>query len=253
LRYTSAETRKALNFQGNVSEAGDARRVVPPATLPMVQSEGAAMASTTLSARPGDTRTRILDVAESAILEKGFDATSIEEIVAGAEITKGGFFYHFPDKNALALALIERHVVREDEIFDGIFARARELNEDPLQAFLIMLRLLAELLEDMESGHPGCIVATAAYQERLFNAEVRAANRRAVLGWRARFRQAFEEIAALYPPRQPVDLDDLADHVNVVVEGALVMAKALGDPGVTARQVLMLRSCVRLLFDPRAV
>ena len=48
-----------------------------------------------------DTRTRIMDIAEASILTKGFDATSIDEIVAAAEITKGGFFYHFKSKKDL--------------------------------------------------------------------------------------------------------------------------------------------------------
>ena len=198
-----------------------------------------------------DTRTRIMDIAQDAILAKGFDATSIEEIVAGAEITKGGFFYHFPDKNALALALIERHIVVEDALFDDLLARARELNEDPLHAALIGLKLLAELLNDMPNGHPGCIVATAAYQDRLFDSDVRAANRRAVLGWRKRFRALFDEIAEVYPPNDAVDFDALADFVSTVVEGGLVMSRSLGEPTITASRVLMLRSFVKLLFQPR--
>jgi AcrR family transcriptional regulator len=51
-----------------------------------------------------DTRERILDVAEGAVLEKGFAATSIEEVIAAVGITKSGFFYHFKDKNELAKA-----------------------------------------------------------------------------------------------------------------------------------------------------
>jgi TetR/AcrR family transcriptional repressor of nem operon len=40
-----------------------------------------------------DTRARILAVAESAVLAKGFASTSIDEIVAAVGITKSGFFY----------------------------------------------------------------------------------------------------------------------------------------------------------------
>lgn len=197
------------------------------------------------------TRTRIMDIAQEAILAKGFDATSIEEIVAAAEITKGGFFYHFPDKNALARALIERHIAIENRIFDDLWARARDLNEDPLHATLIALKLLAEMLRDMPNGHPGCIVATAAYQDRLFDAEVRALNRQAVLGWRARFRAVFDEIALSYPSAEEVDLDALADMVSTVVEGGIVMGKALEEPHMIVGQVMLLRSYVRLLFQPR--
>ena len=49
-----------------------------------------------------DTRERILEVAQAAVLEKGFAATSIEEVIAAVGITKSGFFYHFKDKNELA-------------------------------------------------------------------------------------------------------------------------------------------------------
>ena len=197
------------------------------------------------------TRTRILDVAQDAVLAKGFDATSIEEIVANVGITKSGFFYHFQDKNALALALIERHIAVEDELFDSLFARARELGEDPLTTMLIGLKLLAELLDDMPGGHPGCIVATAAYQDRLFDRGVREANRRAVLGWRNRFRNMFDDIAAIYPMQEAVDLDHLADMVSAIIEGGLIMSRSLRDSAITAQQIMLLRSFIKLQFTPR--
>ncbi len=51
-----------------------------------------------MSPRKGSaTRERILELAEAAVLEKGFAATSIEELIVAAGITKSGFFYHFKD------------------------------------------------------------------------------------------------------------------------------------------------------------
>jgi TetR/AcrR family transcriptional repressor of nem operon len=203
-------------------------------------------------ARGSETRKKIMDVAQDAVLAKGFDATSIDEIVANAEITKSGFFYHFRDKNALAHALIERHIEVEDQLFDDLIGRARELSDDPLQVALIGFKLLAELIEDMPDGHPGCVVATAVYQDRLFNRDVREANRRAVQGWRRRFRAMFDDIAAVYPASDEVDLDHLADMVSSVIEGGIIMARALDEPRVTAQQILVLRSYIKLLFAPRS-
>ncbi|WP_299730643.1 TetR/AcrR family transcriptional regulator [uncultured Tateyamaria sp.] len=195
-----------------------------------------------------DTRTTILDITEAAVLEKGFEATSIEEIAAAAEISRGGFFYHFKDKNALARALIERYIATEDRLYDDLFARARELNDDPLHALLIGLKLLAETLDDMPNGHPGCIIASAAYQDRLFDRGIRDLNRQAILGWRARFRAMFEQIAEKYPPKTKVDLDALGDMVSSVVEGGLILERALGEPGVPAAQIMQLRTYIKLLF-----
>ena len=134
------------------------------------------------------TRERILEIAEAAVLAKGFGATSIEEVIAEAGLTKSGFFYHFKDKNALAREMLRRYVATNDHLFDEIFARGRQLSDDPLQAFLISLKLLAETMADLPSGHPGCLIASICYQERLFDREVRQLTAQSVRDWNARFR-----------------------------------------------------------------
>src|SRR5215510_9041126 len=113
------------------------------------------------------TRERLLDLAEDAVLHKGFALTSIDELIAAAGITKSGFFYHFRDKNDLAKALLERYLERDEVIFDDLFAKADALNEDPLHGFLVFLKLLADLMSDLATGHPGCLVASYCYQDRL--------------------------------------------------------------------------------------
>ena len=114
-------------------------------------------------------------------MEKGFEEASIEEIVAGAGISCGGFFYHFKDKNALARAMLERYIDTENALYDDLFGRARKLNDVPINCMLLGLKLLAEMLEEMPSGHPGCIIASAAYQDRLFEEGVRNLNRQAII------------------------------------------------------------------------
>lgn len=201
-------------------------------------------------ARANQTRDKILEVAEAAVLAKGFEATSIDEIVAAVEISKGGFFYHFPDKNALARAMLERYIAAEDVLFDGIFERARDLNDDPLHSFLIAMKLMSEMLDDLPNGHPGCLIAVACYQDRLFDAQVRAINKTALLRWRSLFKGELENITVRYPLRENVSLDDLADMFSSIMEGGIILAKGLETPGIAARQLLLYRSYVKLLFAP---
>ncbi|MDV4160210.1 TetR/AcrR family transcriptional regulator [Rhizobium leguminosarum] len=199
-----------------------------------------------------ETRTRILDVAEAAVLQKGFGGTSIEELIAETGITKSGFFYHFRDKNELAKALLNRYIENDERIYDEIFSRARDLVDDPLQSFLLGLKLLSELLSDLPNGHPGCLVAGICYYERLFDREIQEINRNAVLAWRRRFGRMIREIVAVYPLREPVDVDQLADMVSSVLEGGIVLSKTLKEPNTLAEQVLMLRTFVKMLFLPVA-
>jgi TetR/AcrR family transcriptional regulator, transcriptional repressor for nem operon len=194
------------------------------------------------------TRQRILAVAECSVLAKGFGATSIDEVIAGAGITKSGFFYHFRDKSDLARSMLERYVAENDRIFDDVFGRGRELSDDPLHAFLIGLKLLAEVMSDLPRGHPGCLIATYCYQERLFDREIKSMTAAAVKRWNFRFLAAFEEIARAHPPRQPVDMEDLAEMFSCVVDGGIIMSKALDDPHRLERQIMLFRGFVKMLF-----
>lgn len=198
--------------------------------------------------RRGDGKERLLQLAEAAVLEKGFAGTSIDELIAAAGITKSGFFYHFRDKTELARALLTRYIAHEDALFDDLFARADELNEDPLHGFLVGLKLLAELMRDLPSGHPGCLVAAYCYQDRLFDQQVRDLNASAVLAWRRRFRARLDRIAARYPPRIAVDLDDLADMLSAVADGGIILSKVLHDKDALPRQILLYREFVRAVF-----
>ncbi|HVY43318.1 MAG TPA: TetR/AcrR family transcriptional regulator [Hyphomicrobiaceae bacterium] len=197
-----------------------------------------------------DTRERVLDIAEAAVLQKGFSATSIDELIAAAGITKSGFFYHFKDKTDLAKSLMQRYIAANDAILDDIMGRADELNDDPLHGFLVSLKLFAELLADLPGGHPGCLVASFCYQDQLFNGDIRDLARAGVDGWRRRFRDRLELIAARYPPRIAIDIDELADMANALVDGGIIMGKVFQDPAILPKQVLLYRDLIRLIFQP---
>lgn len=200
--------------------------------------------------RGADTRERILATAEAAVLAKGFAATSIEELIAAVGITKSGFFYHFRDKNALARAMMERYLEHDTAVLDDLFARADELDDDPLHGMLVALKLFAETMAKLEVAHPGCLAASFCYQEQLFDREIQALNAAGVLAWRSRFRERFARIAERYPPRRPVDLDALSDMAASTVEGGLMLGKMLRDPHILPAQLLLFRELVKATFLP---
>ena len=197
-----------------------------------------------------DTRARILEVAELAVLAKGFAATTIEEIITVVGITKSGFFYHFRDKAALAKGLMLRYMEHDKQVLDDIFARGDELNDDPLHGFLVGLKLFAETMGNLPEAHPGCLAASFCYQDQLFNREIRDLNAESTLAWRNRFRARFDLIAKHYPPRRGTDFEALADMASTLVEGGLILGRVLKDVTILPRQILLYRDFVRSIFLP---
>ena len=85
------------------------------------------------------TKRALVDVAEQLFTENGYTATSLDAIVAGADVTKGALYHHFSGKQAIFEAAFERV---ESRATAGI-AKATDGHKDPwekaqagLRAFL---------------------------------------------------------------------------------------------------------------------
>lgn len=194
------------------------------------------------------TKDRLLDIAERHFLQHGFAATSIEDLIKEAGITKGGFFYHFEGKNALAYALMQRYRERDAFLFSGLFKRAEELTNDPLQQMLVFVKLLAEMMADLEGLHPGCLVVSFTYESHQVNEEVRKITADSVMDWRRLFREQLDKINARYTANSDSSSDDLADMLSTIIEGGIVVSRALNDPSILVKQLLEYRSYVQLLY-----
>jgi TetR/AcrR family transcriptional regulator, transcriptional repressor for nem operon len=76
------------------------------------QRRTAASHASGTSRRTGNTRSRVLDVAERLVQIRGFNGFSYADIAAELAITKASLHHHFPSKAGLGEALIERYAER---------------------------------------------------------------------------------------------------------------------------------------------
>ncbi len=53
------------------------------------------------------TRQRLLAAAEEVFAEKGYHGAVVDDIVRASESSKGGFYFHFPNKQAIFLSLVD--------------------------------------------------------------------------------------------------------------------------------------------------
>ncbi len=199
--------------------------------------------------RANSSRDRILQCAESIILNRGFSATSIEDIIEKAAITKGGFFYHFDSKASLARALVERYLLQDDEFFNGLFAQAAELSEDPLHQLLIFLKLFSDAMSALETTHPGCLVVSFTYENHQFEDEIRELIQQGLLSWRKMISSRLEQVCDKYEMKGDASIEALADMFISSIEGGIILSRAFQDNQLLVNQVLAYRNYLRLLFD----
>jgi TetR/AcrR family transcriptional repressor of nem operon len=159
----------------------------------------------------------------------------------------------FDDKNELARALVRRFRDQVEAVLEDTFGRAGELTDDPLQRFLIGLKLFAELVAEDHRDGSGCIIASICYQERLFDREVMSSIRDFSQSWRQRFHGYLSDIAKQYELAPGVDLDDLSDMLACIIDGAIIMARVNNDHRFIERQVLAYRAQVRMAFPTARV
>ena len=84
---------------------------------------------------PQGTRERILEVALELFSETGYDKTSLRNVAERVGVTKAALYYHFPSKESLLMALIERAHSVEGHGLDLLPSRATLANPADLARF----------------------------------------------------------------------------------------------------------------------
>jgi TetR/AcrR family transcriptional regulator, transcriptional repressor for nem operon len=99
-------------------------------------------------------RARIVDAARRLFNRHGFEQVSIEQVMAGAGLTRGGFYHYFGSKDELYAASVASFTSCSP--FATRLAQQPAVAEDPcrLARMLIDLYLSDEVLEDVELHCP---------------------------------------------------------------------------------------------------
>jgi len=102
------------------------------------------------SSRSEETRSKILHTALELFSKNGYDATGVAEICKRAKVSKGAFYYHFPSKQDLFLALMADWLGAIDVNLQAASAAAQDIP----QAIENMADASGELFDALQDGFP---------------------------------------------------------------------------------------------------
>ena len=107
-----------------------------------------------METKTNETQTRVLDAAMQLFAQKGYQATSVSDVMHAAKASKSQFYYYFPAKKDLLLAVISEHFTEWD---DGCFTGILENEADPVKALNDMLDWIYQAHEHQMTYY-GCPV-----------------------------------------------------------------------------------------------
>lgn len=182
---------------------------------------------------------RIVDAAARAIRREGYAGVGVADIMKEAGLTHGGFYAHFPSRDALLAAAMERAGTDGAARMMQSVARREAEGASTLRAW-VDAYLGDAHLKGCESG---CPVAALASEMPRQSAEVREVSA-------ARVQRLIQAVRTVLPA-------DAGEHAAVAVTstmvGALQMARALGDNADGRAVLASARQAILDQYDHKVV
>ena len=172
-----------------------------------------------MSTKGEQTRERILDGAQEIFHRQGFGATSISAVLEAAGISKGNLYFHFPDKDAVALAVLRRERDRFRE-----FLRESLQDDDPVQALETFLTRAREK-NRAKQFVGGCLFGNTALETADTRPEYAGLVREVFSDWTERLREKLSAGQESGQIRTDVADKALAELIVATLEGAIMQAR----------------------------
>lgn len=197
----------------------------------------------------GDARRRLLDAARRLVRTQGYAATTVDELCSAADVSKGAFFHHFANKEALGVAVAEDWTAAVSGLFD---AAAYHQVEDPRQRVLAYVALRKVLISGA-LPELSCVAGTLVQETYETSPAIREACAQSILGHARSLEPDMQAALEAAGQAHAVSAASLARHTQAVIQGAFVVAKAADDPAMARESLEHLERYLQLLlFPPKA-
>ena len=197
------------------------------------------------SASKTGAREKLLDAAMMVIRERGYGASTVDEICAAAGVTKGAFFHHFPSKEDLAIAAAAHFGAMADGFFATAPYRSLTTAADRVLGYVAFRKAIIE----GAVAEFSCLAGTLVQEIHAASDAIRDACGRAIFGHSATLEADIEAAMRARGMTGPVTPQSLARHTQTVLQGAFVLAKAGNDPDLARESFDHLDRYIRLLFN----
>ena len=187
---------------------------------------------------------KLLDAAVHVVRQKGYAATSVDDLCKAAGVTKGAFFHHFESKEDLAVAAAAYWSDFTTEFFNS--APYQRLT-DPLDRLLGYIDFRREILRGKIEDFT-CLLGTMVQEAYESSPKIRKACDASISRHAAAVARDIAAAKKLHAPEAKWSPEELALFTQVVIQGSFILAKARHGPKAAEASILHLRRYIEFLF-----
>lgn len=165
------------------------------------------------------TRERLLDEAMKLVQQRGFRATSVNDVLMAAGVKKGALYHHFPGKDDLGLAVLERAAQAFLASVDDVLGAAT-----PWES---LDRFFASVFErhKKKGFQGGCLFGNTALEMSDAGARYADSVSRVFQEWSRRIEAVIHAGQKAGQIRTDLPADDLAQVVVSTIEGGIMLSR----------------------------
>jgi AcrR family transcriptional regulator len=190
-----------------------------------------------------DTRSRIIEAARDLFWEKGYNSTSVADILSRSQVNSGSLYHFFPSKQDVLIGVLTAY---RDGIEAWLLEPAWGQIDDPIEKIFALLNHYRWRLLETECLY-GCPIGSLALELHEPDPAVRELMAANFANWTS----AVEARLAEAGSRLPADLDRraLAEFIMTTMEGGVMQARTYRDIAHFDRNIAMLRDHVAMLME----
>ena len=195
-----------------------------------------------MNAQERKARDRIVEAAMELFGAKGYNSTSVADILSRTQLNSGSLYHAFPGKQDILIAVLERY---RDGLYPMLIDPAWREEPDPIERIFALLARYRWMILETECTY-GCPIGSLALELHDADPAVRELLAVNFAGWVG----AIERCLADAGERLPAALDRraLAEFVLTTMEGGVMQARTHRNVGHFDRGVAMLRDHFAMLF-----